>query len=87
MPPIATVMAMYGIYLNVRNKMELTDEQIDRQDLVDNAIFSLLNEIIPSKVDLNWDIELIGNVRDCIQREFTERNICSAQEFYPEIAS
>lgn len=66
--------------------MELTDEQIERQDLVDNAIFSLLNEINPSKVDLDWDIELIGSVRDCIQREFMERNICSAQEFYPEMS-
>lgn len=64
--------------------MKLTDEQIERQDFVDNAIFNLLNEIIPSKVELDWNIELIGNVRDCIQREFTERMICSAKEFYPE---
>lgn len=77
---------MCGIYLNVHSVMELTDEQIERQDLVDNAIFSLLNEINPSKVDLDWDIELIGSVRDCIQREFMERNICSAQEFYPEMS-
>ena len=66
--------------------MELTDEQIARQDLVDNAIFNLLNEIKPNNVELDWNIELIGNVRDCIQKEFVERNICSTQEFYPEIA-
>ena len=66
--------------------MELTDKQIERQDFVDNAIFRLLNEINPSKVDLDWNIDLIGSVRDRIQREFTERSICSAQEFYPEIA-
>ena len=66
--------------------MELTDEQIARQDLVDNAIFNLLNEINPTKVELDWNIELIGNVRDCIQKEFEERNICSTQDFYPEIA-
>ena len=71
---------------NVRNIMELTDEQIARQDFVDNAIFNLLNEIIPNNVDLDWNIELIGNVRDCIQKELVERNICSTQEFYPEIA-
>ena len=65
--------------------MELTDEQIERQDFVDNAIFSLLNEINPSKADLDWDIDLIGSVRDCIQREFAERSICSSQEFYPEM--
>ena len=66
--------------------MELTDEQIERQDFVDNAIFSLLNDINPSKAELDWDIELIGNVRDCIQKEFEERNICSARDLYPEIA-
>lgn len=65
--------------------MELTDEQIARQDLVDNAIFNLLNDINPTKVELDWNIELIGIVRDCIQKEFVERNICSVKEFYPEI--
>jgi len=69
----------------VLNVMELTDEQIERQDFVDNAIFNLLNEINPSETELDWDIELIGNVRDCIQQEFSRRDICSAIEFYPEI--
>ena len=65
--------------------MGLTDKQIDRQDFVDNAIFNLLNEINPTNEELHWDIELIGNVRDCIQKEFTERKICFAKEFYPEM--
>ena len=65
--------------------MKLTDEQIERQDFVDNAIFNLLNEINPTKKELDWNIELIGNVRDCIQKEFTERMICFANDFYPEM--
>lgn len=67
--------------------MELTDEQIERQDFVDNAIVNLLNEINPNNEGLDWNIELIGNVRDCIQKEFQVQgklvggDIVPAQEF------
>ena len=37
--------------------MELTDEQIERQDFVDNAIYHLVNELIPSDKEMDWDIE------------------------------
>lgn len=67
------------------NDMELTDEQIERQDYVDNAIFSLICDVNPSDTELEWDIELIGNVRDAIQNELVSRKVCTAQEFYPEM--
>ena len=67
------------------NDMELTDEQIKRQDYVDNAIFNLINDVIPSDDELDWNIEIIGNVRDVIHDELVKRGICTAQEFYPEI--
>ena len=65
--------------------MELTGQQIERQDFVDNAIFNLINELIPSDKEMEWDIEFIGVVRDAIQTRLVEKGICSEHEFYPYI--
>jgi hypothetical protein len=64
---------------------ELTDQQIARQDYVDNAIYDLINELIPSDKELDWDIEIIGKVRDTVQALLVERGICTEQDFYPYI--
>ena len=66
--------------------MELTGQQIKRQDFVDNAIFNLINELIPSKKEMDWNIEAIGAIRDSIQSQLVERGFCTEQEFYPYIA-
>jgi hypothetical protein len=65
--------------------MELTDKQIERQDLVDNAIFDLLKTLNPTKKRLKWDIEVIGSVRDIISDYFETSGICKEQKFYPYI--
>lgn len=39
---------------------ELTEEQIKRQDYVDNAIYQLIREINPADKEIAWDIEMIG---------------------------
>lgn len=65
--------------------MELTKQQIKRQDFVDNAIFDLINELIPSEKELEWDIEAIGEIRDAIQSQLVEKGFCTEQEFYPYI--
>lgn len=65
--------------------MELTDQQIARQDYVDNAIYDLINELIPSDKEIGWDIEAIGAVRDAIQSKLVERGLCTEQVFYPFI--
>lgn len=65
--------------------MELTDQQISRQDFVDNVIHDLINELIPSDKEMEWDIEVIGEVRDVIQAMLVGRGICTEQEFYPYI--
>ena len=65
--------------------MKLTDEQIERQDFVDNAIFDLINELIPSGKEMEWDIEAIGEIRDAIQSQLIVRGFCTEQEFYPYI--
>lgn len=63
--------------------MELTKQQIERQDFVDNAIYDLMNELIPSDKVMEWDIEAIGEVRDAIQSQLIKRGFCTEQEFYP----
>lgn len=65
--------------------MELTDQQIARQDFVDNAIHNLINDLIPSDKEMEWDIESIGEVRDAIQAQLVERGFCTEQELYPYI--
>ncbi len=65
--------------------MELTTQQIERQDFVDNAIFRLINELIPSDKEMEWNIEVIGEIRDTIQSQLVTRGFCTEQEFYPYV--
>jgi len=65
--------------------MELTKKQIERQDFVDNAIFDLLETLNPTSKQLDWDIEVIGEIRDKICDYFIDTDICKEQEFYPYI--
>ena len=66
--------------------MELTDEQqIERQDFVDNRIFALLNELSPNGKSLDWNIEAIGRVRDAVAQVFKENLLFCEQDFYPYI--
>ena len=64
-------------------KTELTDEDIARQDSVDNAIYELICNLNPTNVNIEWDIEMISNIRDSISYEFVRRGVCSENEFYP----
>ena len=65
--------------------MALTKQQIERQDFVDNVIFDMINELIPSEKEMEWNIEVIGEIRDAIQSQLVDRGICTEQEFYPYI--
>jgi hypothetical protein len=63
---------------------ELTQEEIKRQDYVDNAIYQLIREINPADKKIEWDIEMIGDVRDVIAEWMIERlKITDEQNFYP----
>lgn len=62
----------------------LSKQQIERQDFVDNKIFEFLQELLPRNKILEWDIELIGAIRDIIQKQVVDKHkIMSAMEFYP----
>ncbi len=63
--------------------MELTNKQIERQDLVDNRIFELIQDLNPSQTQIDWDIEMIGGVRDCVLSILNEKVSVSEEEFYP----
>jgi len=64
---------------------ELSEAQIERQDWVDNACHGLLTELAGGK-EIEWDIELIGKVRDAAQAVIVDRlHLMTDQEFYPYI--
>lgn len=65
---------------------ELTDEQIERQDLVDNAIYQLMQSLNPTDKEIEWNIEMIADIRDVASEWMVERlNIADEQIFYPYV--
>jgi hypothetical protein len=66
--------------------IELTKKQIERQDFVDNEIFELLQTLNPTDNTLDWDIEMIGNIREIVRHWFEAKfKDFDEQEFYPYI--
>ena len=62
----------------------LSDKQLRRQDFVDNEICDLVKRLIPSTKKIEWDIEMIGDVRDTIQHWLVDKyKIVEELEFYP----
>ncbi len=62
----------------------LTQQQIERQDFVDNVIFDLIRSVNPTDKELNWDIEMIGEIRDVLKEWLVDKlNLITGQEFYP----
>jgi hypothetical protein len=63
---------------------KLTEDQIKRQDFVDNQIYDLVKQLNPSAREIEWDIEMIGDIRDTIQHWLIDRyKIVDELEFYP----
>ncbi|MDP8228233.1 MAG: hypothetical protein P9M15_02130 [Candidatus Electryoneaceae bacterium] len=66
--------------------MELTESQITRQDYVDNKIFELIHNLIPSDKELDWNLEMIADIRETIRYWLVDRcQLLDEQEFYPFI--
>jgi len=62
----------------------LSDEQLKRQGFVDNEIFDLLKRLNPSRSEIEWDIQMIGDIRDTIQHWLVDRyKMADELEFYP----
>jgi hypothetical protein len=61
----------------------LTKGQLARQDEVDNAIAALINDLVGKEVE--WDMEIIGDVREVIQDHLVAKGITTEMKFYPYI--
>jgi hypothetical protein len=63
----------------------LSEEQLKRQDFVDNEIYDIMIRLIPSKRrEIEWDIEMIADIRDTIQHWLVDQyKIVDELEFYP----
>lgn len=62
----------------------MNDRQMERQDCVDNMIFTLIGDLIPRPVELEWDISYIGEIRDVLETIICdELKLMEHEEFYP----
>jgi hypothetical protein len=49
-----------------------------------NQIHDLVRRLIPSRSEIEWNIEMIGDIRDTIQHWLVEKyKIVNELEFYP----
>ncbi len=65
--------------------MELTKEEIQKQDYVDMCCFGLL-QMLAKPGNIKWDIEQIGIIRDAAQEVICDNLLLmTAQEFYPAL--
>ena len=66
---------------------KLTKSQIERQDFVDNQIFELIQQLLPPSRQIDWDIEVIGAIRDAISEQLVDKKLMSEMQFYPYLKS
>lgn len=69
--------------------MELTNEQLERQDIVDNTILRVMNELagtFDKGKYIEHDIAVIADVREALRIAIVDKlKLMSEQEFYPSI--
>lgn len=65
---------------------ELTEQQIARQDFVDNCIYDLIGSVAPKDADIEWNIETIGEIRDMVKLWIVDHlHLCNEKDFYPYV--
>lgn len=73
-----------GKYYTERDDDGWTEQETARQDLVDEQISLLIAALIPDNCNVDWDIELIGIIRDALQEVIVDKlGFMTEQEFYP----
>ena len=61
-----------------------TQRNIERQDFVDNKVFELVNELLPRRKQIEWDIEVIATVREAIFSIVSDKvHGLNERKFYP----
>lgn len=64
--------------------MELTKQQIKRQDFVDNTIQNLIQKLNPTEFEIDWNIENIAEIREVLRKIYVSKlNLCDENSFYP----
>ena len=62
----------------------LSEGQLKRQDFVDNQIYDLMKRLIPPTREIEWNIEMIADIRDTIQHWLVDKDkVVDELEFYP----
>ena len=62
----------------------LSEGQLRRQDFVDNEIYDLVKRLVPSKREIDWNIEMIADIRDTIQHWLVDKyKVVEELEYYP----
>ena len=62
---------------------KLTKSELERQDFVDNSILNLIKSLNTSHKEIQWNIEMIGEIRDVISDWLVDKlNLCTEKEFY-----
>ena len=67
------------------DEYNFTGIETERQDCVDDACYDLICAFCPNGLeDIEWDIELIGKIRDALQEVLVDDlKLMTEQEFYP----
>lgn len=63
----------------ISRDVELTDLQIERQDFVDGKIYEMIRDVLGK--DIEWNIEIIGYIRDIIVKYYVDGT--DEVDFYP----
>ena len=63
---------------------ELTDAQLRRQDYVNGLIYETIRASHPSASGVDWNIEMIGEIRESMRIWLVERlGLIDEMRFYP----
>jgi len=52
---------------------KFTEEQLMRQDFVDNQIYDIVKRLISLKREIKWNIKMIADIRDTIQHWLVDK--------------
>jgi len=65
-------------------KTKKEKQKIAQWDLVDNAIHNLIQELNPSKKEIQYDGETIHEIRSALIKLYVEKlKLCTEAKFYP----
>ena len=67
----------------MEDNRELTDEEMDRIDHVQQLTYEYINKMLPDGKEVEYDLEMIDDVIEAVWGAIKDREICTEMEFYP----